>query len=196
MSWAARRKTSRKEDTAYCLLGIFNVNMPLICGESEKAFSRLQLELIRATDDESIFAWTVERSRWQEARVDARLGMLAPSPECFANSGNIFKLSNLSHLDSSRSISYAMTNKGLELQILDWLLHQAKYGLFLFPINCYGGESFHPLAISILHVPGTPNVWCRGNPLKLEKAPSDFFEVDHSDEQPTTIYVKGPSDVY
>ncbi|KAH6635980.1 heterokaryon incompatibility protein-domain-containing protein [Chaetomium tenue] len=30
MSWAARRNTSRTEDLAYCLLGIFDVNMPLL----------------------------------------------------------------------------------------------------------------------------------------------------------------------
>jgi hypothetical protein len=41
MSWAAKRKTTRIEDKAYCLLGIFGVNMPLLYGESEKAFSRL-----------------------------------------------------------------------------------------------------------------------------------------------------------
>ena len=33
MSWAARRATSREEDQAYSLLGIFNVNMPLLYGE-------------------------------------------------------------------------------------------------------------------------------------------------------------------
>ena len=38
MSWASRRVTTRDEDIAYCLLGIFNVNMPLLYGEGEKAF--------------------------------------------------------------------------------------------------------------------------------------------------------------
>ena len=38
MSWASRRVTTRDEDIAYCLLGIFDVNMPLIYGEGEKAF--------------------------------------------------------------------------------------------------------------------------------------------------------------
>jgi hypothetical protein len=35
MSWAARRQTSRIEDTAYCLMGLFNINMPLLYGEGE-----------------------------------------------------------------------------------------------------------------------------------------------------------------
>jgi Heterokaryon incompatibility protein (HET) len=43
MSWAASRKTTRSEDLAYCLMGIFSVNMPMLYGEGgEKAFLRLQ----------------------------------------------------------------------------------------------------------------------------------------------------------
>jgi len=57
MSWAADRETTRVEDMAYSLLGIFNVNMPLLYGESNKAFTRLQEEIIRGSDDQSIFAW-------------------------------------------------------------------------------------------------------------------------------------------
>lgn len=34
MAWAARRQTTREEDSAYCLLGLFNVNIPLLYGES------------------------------------------------------------------------------------------------------------------------------------------------------------------
>ncbi|KAJ9614125.1 hypothetical protein H2200_002261 [Cladophialophora chaetospira] len=40
MRWAANRKTRRKEDKAYCLLGIFDVFMPLIYGEGDNAFAR------------------------------------------------------------------------------------------------------------------------------------------------------------
>ena len=46
MSWAARRKTTIREDKAYCLLGIFGVFMPLIYGEGEDhAFLRLNEEV-------------------------------------------------------------------------------------------------------------------------------------------------------
>jgi len=45
MSWATKRKTKRKEDEAYCLLGIFDIHMPLIYGEGKKAFSRLSEEI-------------------------------------------------------------------------------------------------------------------------------------------------------
>ncbi|KAI0418623.1 heterokaryon incompatibility protein-domain-containing protein [Xylaria grammica] len=58
MSWASKRETTRVEDKAYCLLGLFDVSMPLIYGEGEKAFRRLQEEIIKESDDETIFAWT------------------------------------------------------------------------------------------------------------------------------------------
>jgi hypothetical protein len=42
MRWAEKRKTTVKEDKAYCLLGIFGVSMPLIYGEGE-AYASLRL---------------------------------------------------------------------------------------------------------------------------------------------------------
>ncbi len=57
MSWAAKRETTRKEDTAYCLLGIFDVTMSMIYGEGDRAMSRLQQEIMRFTGDHSILAW-------------------------------------------------------------------------------------------------------------------------------------------
>jgi hypothetical protein len=46
MSWAENRKTTRKEDKAYSLLGIFGIHMPLIYGEEEEnAFIRLRKEI-------------------------------------------------------------------------------------------------------------------------------------------------------
>lgn len=58
MSWAANRQTTRLEDAAYCLLGIFDINMPLLYGEQEKAFYRLQEEIMKSTNDLTILAWT------------------------------------------------------------------------------------------------------------------------------------------
>ncbi|PMD30328.1 hypothetical protein L207DRAFT_396175, partial [Hyaloscypha variabilis F] len=57
MSWAADRKTTRIEDTSYCLLRLFDINMPLLYGEGRKAFFRLQEELIKCSNDPSLFAW-------------------------------------------------------------------------------------------------------------------------------------------
>ena len=41
MAWAKNGKTTRKEDEAYCLLGVFGVHLPLIYGEGSNAFFRL-----------------------------------------------------------------------------------------------------------------------------------------------------------
>jgi hypothetical protein len=57
MYWALRHQTTRKEDEAYCLLGLFGVNMPLLHGEGPKASIRLQQKIIKTTDDQSILAW-------------------------------------------------------------------------------------------------------------------------------------------
>lgn len=93
MSWAAKRVTKRKEDIAYCLLGMFGVTMPMIYGEGEQAFGRLQEEIMRRNTDDSILAWNLSSS---EAETDLTPtvkinsgGILASSPSDFANSGDI-----------------------------------------------------------------------------------------------------------
>ncbi|KAI6095841.1 heterokaryon incompatibility protein-domain-containing protein [Pisolithus croceorrhizus] len=63
MSWAADRKTTRVEDRAYSLMGLFGVNMPMLYGEGKKAFRRLQLEIIREYNDQSILAWKPQNPR-------------------------------------------------------------------------------------------------------------------------------------
>jgi ankyrin repeat protein len=80
MSWAARRQTKRIEDRAYCMLGLFDIQMPLIYGEGSTAFVRLQEEIMKISEDHSLFAW---RS------TDSRCGCLATSPDSFSDSGNI-----------------------------------------------------------------------------------------------------------
>ncbi|KAK3490046.1 hypothetical protein B0T13DRAFT_490917 [Neurospora crassa] len=57
MSWAAGRQTTRVEDQAYCLLGLFDIHMPMLYGEGRKAFTRLQQEIIKSTDDCTLLAW-------------------------------------------------------------------------------------------------------------------------------------------
>lgn len=63
MSWAAHRVTQRVEDRAYSLLGLFEINMPMIYGEREKSFLRLQQNIARQSKDESLFAWTLDASK-------------------------------------------------------------------------------------------------------------------------------------
>lgn len=105
MSWASSRETSRIEDRAYCLLGIFEVNMPMLYGEGERAFLRLQEEIIRSTDDHSIFVW-------QPRRPEERHLLLAPSPDRFINGDLIVTVSRLHHVDG-----HHLGNTGLRITL-------------------------------------------------------------------------------
>ncbi|OJI81192.1 hypothetical protein ASPTUDRAFT_58499 [Aspergillus tubingensis CBS 134.48] len=104
MSWAAKRQTRRVEDRAYSLMGIFNVNMPLIYGEGENAFIRLQEEIMRISDDQSLFAW---------ASSDDRGGLLATSPAAFAHSHNIVRFNPFGILESP----FTVDSRGVHLDI-------------------------------------------------------------------------------
>lgn len=108
MSWVSKRNSSRSEDMAYCLLGLFEVSMPLLYGEGRKAFIRLQLEIIRKTDDESIFARTLPCHSFETH------GMLATWPDAFAGSSNMTTSQPFQRDDFER-LPYSMTNKGLQL---------------------------------------------------------------------------------
>ena len=107
MSWASGRKTTRVEDMAYSLMGIFDVNMPLLYGEGRNAFIRLQHEIVKISDDESIFAW--------EDGLLRESGMFAQSPKAFANSRDIVQINDLHPLYVSRA-PYAVTNRGLAIE--------------------------------------------------------------------------------
>lgn len=114
MSWAANRKTTRREDRAYSLLGLFDVNMPLLYGEGPRAFVRLQKELIATRTDQSIFAWwlpkqNLEKNIWPGGAY-CTTAILAPDPACFQYSGTVSRAKN-----APSTKPYAITNAGLEL---------------------------------------------------------------------------------
>ncbi|KAF8440522.1 heterokaryon incompatibility protein-domain-containing protein [Boletus edulis BED1] len=76
MSWAARRRTTKIEDIAHCLMGIFDiVHLPVMYGQGTRAFDRLQIEIMTNSDDPSLFDWTGKSS--------ASNSLLAASPACF-----------------------------------------------------------------------------------------------------------------
>jgi len=104
MSWASLRQTTRVEDQAYCLLGIFGVHMPPLYGEGMNAFHRLQMEIISQSDDMSIFAW--------EGRSNVKAGILATSPRQFQFSGDVVPCG-----ESLMLAPYSMTNQGLRLEL-------------------------------------------------------------------------------
>ncbi|KAF4450373.1 hypothetical protein F53441_6497 [Fusarium austroafricanum] len=119
MSWASMRRTTRLEDQAYSLLGLFDVNMPLIYGEGPKAFYRLQVEILKTTNDDSLFAWSTEpldnhgysTSEGASTRGFRFLGLLAPSPACFRDSHDIRAPRDI----SGRNAPYDMVKQDVSL---------------------------------------------------------------------------------
>ena len=55
---ASTRQTTRVEDAAYSLLGIFSMTLPATYGEGDKALGRLLSQLLTSSGDTSILAWT------------------------------------------------------------------------------------------------------------------------------------------
>ncbi|KAF2161568.1 hypothetical protein M409DRAFT_27966 [Zasmidium cellare ATCC 36951] len=101
MSWASRRETTHIEDEAYCLLGIFDINMPLLYGEGQKAFTRLQEEIMKVSSDHTIFAWNGPERQ-----------LLAPAPVNFADSATIVPRDF-----PNRDDVYEMTNRGCRISL-------------------------------------------------------------------------------
>ncbi|KAK1752020.1 hypothetical protein QBC47DRAFT_306371, partial [Echria macrotheca] len=115
MSWASARTTTRPEDMAYCLLGIFKIHMPMLYGEGHQAFVRLQEEIIRNSTDQTIFAWGFEMPLGPVGTDGALRGhfsqLLAPSPVWFRN-GDQFDV-----LESDTGPSFHLTNSGLHIPL-------------------------------------------------------------------------------
>ncbi|CAJ2509471.1 Uu.00g144970.m01.CDS01 [Anthostomella pinea] len=114
MSWFSDRTTTKGEDEAYCLMGLFGVNMPTLYGEgSQGAFRRLQEEIMKYSDDHSLFAWVDETATDDGTSSSSPgYGLLAPAPHCFKNSGH------LQHHDDGRNLTpFSVTNKGLSISL-------------------------------------------------------------------------------
>ncbi|KAJ6779953.1 hypothetical protein PWT90_06599 [Aphanocladium album] len=106
MSWAAGRTTTRLEDRAYSLLGLFGVNMPMLYGEGgARAFLRLQEEIMKASDDQSLFAWGSDSEQ-------QLTGLLASSPADFAGCADVVVAGQRWNHQP-----YSMTNRGLSLEM-------------------------------------------------------------------------------
>ncbi|KAK7456050.1 HET domain-containing protein [Colletotrichum acutatum] len=127
MSWASRRQTSRKEDMAYCLLGLFDINIPLLYGEGDMAFVRLQQEIIKETTDQSLLAsWGLGNS------LSTRGHFFATSPAAMTRAAS-FYTDNITEMSSSE---FRMTNRGFRINLSLLLLSEFESGSHNAP-NCY-----------------------------------------------------------
>ncbi|KAE9375990.1 HET-domain-containing protein [Stipitochalara longipes BDJ] len=139
MSWATGRQTTRVEDRAYSLLGLFEVSMPLIYGEGAHAFMRLQLEIIKSTTDHSIFAfqsppvlaWQGSFNRGTAAQNENR-GILARWIDDFTGFGHV---RSIPAVDET---SFEMTNLGLRISLLctlEGIFHNGGRNMIAY-LNC------------------------------------------------------------
>ncbi|KAL8856242.1 MAG: hypothetical protein Q9178_007159 [Gyalolechia marmorata] len=138
MSWASRRQTTRIEDLAYCLMGLFGVNMPLIYGEKRRAFLRLQTEIMKISEDHSLFAWKLPR-RVAMGEIP-RSGLLASQPACFSGFRNF---APFSPHDGDDSIPpFSMTSRGVNINLSMAKADSRQFGLsdrsevFFAVFNC------------------------------------------------------------
>ena len=185
MSWAAKRETTRVEDIAYCLLGIFDINMPLLYGEGEKAFLRLQEEIIRQTEDHSIFAWSGE---FFQPKSSFNLGgALAPHPSAFDTPKFMydpkFAPVDVDSVPIKTPETWSVTSRGIRIQLP--LLHKwREHGTYMAILGCQ--ESTSRLAMHVSPTEEGSDLFFRmnGGVKKLDAA-----EVDKKAELRTIIYL-------
>jgi hypothetical protein len=189
MSWASRRETTRIEDQSYCLLGIFGINMPMLYGEGPRAFMRLQEEIVKVSNDMTLFAWTQalpgEALHAQgsgiskdESRSLRYRGIFARSPAEFFSMTRIVPDS-----PAKFNLDYAMSNKGLRIRTS--LRLTTTEDLLAMPIYChFDNDQENNLGIFLKHQGG--GVYVRAAPHVLNvfdtwvgeaAAPSEIFIV-------------------
>ena len=114
--------------------------------------SRLQLRILRDSDDESIFAWTALSSQYptgSRSNWGTPVGMLAKSPAAF------YRSSQLVAWRTARRAPYAMTNKGLEMKT--FMVPEMNGDIvnterFLMPLNCMDRISNRQLAVGLYSI--------------------------------------------
>lgn len=182
MSWAAHRHTTKIEDSAYCLFGIFDVNMPLLYGEEERAFLRLQEEILKNTMDLTILAWTTSDhgagpdSKGKPSHdTPTYAGVFAQSPSCFQRSGR------LGYLAKQMMNELSISNRGLKLDA----------GVMFRPIQGKQGHTcILPLcldssgkALGLLLKTCGPGLLARQNPQELAVVDMAFWSQTWRHEQ-------------
>jgi hypothetical protein len=134
MSWAANRETTILEDRAYCLLGLFDINMPLLYGEGERSFVRLQKEIVRTSNDQSILVWGGSNL----AFFYPRYSLFAPSPDLFQHCGRVANFD----LGDPHTV-FELTNNGLRISTPVLKTSRRRRASAL--LNCYDEQTPHKI---------------------------------------------------
>ena len=179
MSWAARRCCTRPEDIAYCLLGLFGVNMPLLYGEGSRSFLRLQEEIIKISDDQSIFAWT--------SSAQAHMTALAEHPSNYLNAEDIVPLPRGPTIGP-----YTMSHRGLSITmpVVQTTAYHGGYKICIALLQCqYAGDYTKQVTISMCET-DTQDVYAR---CPYRGSYVGAMEVDAAQQAKfRTIYIESP----
>ena len=155
MYWASKRETTRIEDRAYSLLGLFNISLPILYGEGERSFQRLQEEIVRSRFDHTIFAWDLKKSY---------SGLLAESPDDFAQSGRIQKLPTDEYFNyfnlRNNQIHYTLTNLGIEIYF-PYQESSSHMSLIAVLLACYFVDTEEHVVIYLRRLPRAKDQYYR-----------------------------------
>jgi hypothetical protein len=124
LSWAENRQTTRVEDKAYSLLGMFSIHLPLIYGEgSENALKRLKKKIQKSLTGEQtinrlIFSYTLitlnkKTSRiYSTPRVEAVYGTYGQQIPAITRSGSRIRRAGYCETLTSGSSNIPTSNTG------------------------------------------------------------------------------------
>lgn len=164
MSWAAKRQTTREEDIAYSILGIFGVNMPMVYGQGSRAFQRLQEEIIKESNDLTILAWKAKSAATRGREGYA--GILATHPSEFENSGSYELPSPIKF-----NPTFVMTNKGLQIdanvQKVEGVGADGTQEIIMSLECCSSARADHMAWIALKHLGGGVYVRCHADSIVL-----------------------------
>ncbi|KAG1767799.1 heterokaryon incompatibility protein-domain-containing protein [Suillus occidentalis] len=172
MSWAAGRKTQKIEDRAYSLMGLFGIHMPIIYGEGVKAFRRLQLEIMKSSDDQTIFAWRDSLAHPNSVR---NRGLLASSPDVFSWTSPVVTIDHSHFIKSLLHIAgksspfrdlprgYSVLNDGIHITLPMKRVGDA----WLAVLRCKKEDQDFPYGIYLKERPGCDD-FLRTSPTKLQ----------------------------
>ncbi|KAF2971524.1 hypothetical protein GQX73_g2053 [Xylaria multiplex] len=179
MSWAANRQTRRVEDMAYCLLGIFDINMPLLYGEGEKAFTRLQEEIIQSSNDLSIFAWTAALGDKRSFR-----SLWASSPSEFKSCQFLVKPT----LEWNGRGEYSITSRGLRTMDMIRIVRggASRKGSYFLPLDCVDARVKKDIRFVSLEQYG-PSLFARRKPWLYDTVVD--IEVSQASRLPLAQYI-------
>ncbi|KAK0751626.1 hypothetical protein B0T18DRAFT_387721 [Schizothecium vesticola] len=121
----------------------FGISMPLLYGEGQGAFVRPQEEIMRHSDDHTIFAWELFGRGPSDATREPQ-GLLASKPELFARSDDVVAV------ETGESLPFSQTNRRIQIQLRVFEEDTTLYAV----LHCRKDHAASLLAIPLTSFPG------------------------------------------